>query len=145
MNLLKKSLILLMFFSLISVATVVSAQGGSNNPGSGAGGSNNPPAENGSSTPSVTPVKLVNPLGDTKSLPEMIEGLLRVVLTIGIPVVALAIIYAGFQFVAAQGNPQKLQEARRTLLYVIIGATILLAAYVIAEAIVGTINAIRGN
>lgn len=90
-------------------------------------------------------IRLENPLGDDlDTLPELVENILRIVLTIGVPIVALAIIYAGFKFIAAQGNPTKLEEARRTLLYVIIGAGILLAAYVMAEAIVGTINAIRG-
>ena len=88
-------------------------------------------------------IKLVNPLKSTKTLPELIEGILRIVLTIGIPVVALAIIYAGFRFVVAQGKPQELETARRNLLYVLIGAGILLGAYVIAEALVGTIKAIR--
>jgi hypothetical protein len=100
-------------------------------------------SDSGNSEPSS--IQLTNPLGTTKTLPDLIEGLLRIVLSFGIPVIALAIIYAGFLFVAAQGNPTKLQEARRTLLYVLIGAAILLASYVIAEAIGGTINAIRGN
>jgi hypothetical protein len=92
-----------------------------------------------------SPIRLVNPLQTTQTLPQLVEGILRVVLTIGVPLVALAIVYAGFKFVAAQGRPEKLQEARRTLLYVVVGAGILLAAYVIAEAIVETVNAIRGG
>lgn len=97
-------------------------------------------------TPSVSePVRLENPLGTIDTLPGLVEGLLRIVLTIATPIVALAIIYAGFLFITAQGNPTKLQTARQTLMYVLIGAGILLAAYVISEAIVGTINAIRGG
>lgn len=111
------------------------------------GGPNDPPGTNNQSQ-DTEPIKLVNPLaGDDgqgiETLPQFVEGILRIVLTIGVPLIALAIIYAGFKFISAQGNPEKLKEARRTLLYVIIGAGILLAAYVIAEAIVGTINAIR--
>lgn len=93
-------------------------------------------------------IKLVNPLGGNdgvRSLPELVESLLRIVLTVGTPLVALAIIYTGFQFIAAQGNPEALSKARKSLVVVIIGAAILLGAYVIAEAIVGTINAVRGN
>ncbi len=99
--------------------------------------------ELGNNTNPAPKIKLVNPLGSTRTLPELIDGILRIVLTIGIPVIALAIIYSGFKFVMAQGNATALQEARRNLLYVLIGAGILLGAYVIAEAVVGTINAIR--
>ncbi len=112
-----------------------------------AGGQNTGSAGNQSSTGTagsqVEQIKLVNPLGSTKTLPELIDGILRIVLTIGIPVIALAIIYSGFKFVMAQGNATELENARRNLLYVLIGAGVLLGAYVIAEAVVGTINAIR--
>lgn len=151
----KKISKLLVSFSLLSLLLIPSlsvfADSHNQNPPSQTGNQNPPSQTNNQNPPSQTnnsdpkSIRLVNPLGTTKTLPELVEGLLRIVLTIGIPIVALAIIYAGFQFVAAQGNPTKLQEARRTLLYVLIGAAILLAAYVIAEAMVGTINAIRGE
>jgi len=90
---------------------------------------------------------LANPLanGGVNDIPTLIQKILEIVITIGVPIVALAIIYAGFQFVAARGNPEKLKRAKETLLYVIIGAAILLGAYVIAEAIGATVEAIRGN
>lgn len=91
-----------------------------------------------------TSIKLVNPLKTIDDIPSFVRALLDIVLTIAIPVIALAIIYAGYKFIAAQGNPTKLEEAKNTLIYVLIGAAILLAAYVIAEAVVNTINAIRG-
>lgn len=91
-------------------------------------------------------VTLVNPLegGGVNSLPELIKKILDIALTLGVPLIALAIIYSGYLFVAAQGNPTKLEEAKRTLVWVIVGAAILLAAYAISTAIVSTINAIRG-
>ena len=94
-----------------------------------------------------TNIKLVNPLGNNttvKTLPDLVQQILRIVLTVGTPLVAIAIIFTGFQFVAAQGKPEALTNAKKSFLMVIIGAAILLGAYVIAEAIVGTINAIRG-
>lgn len=144
-NFKRKFITLILFACLVTVLTPVTLADHPNHDAELGSNSNNDTELGSSDTQQVEPVKLVNPLGTTKTLPELIEGILRIVLTIGVPVIALAIIYAGFQFIAAQGNPQKLQEARRTLLYVLIGAGILLAAYVIAEAIVGTINAIRGN
>ena len=64
---------------------------------------------------------------------------------IGVPIIALAIIYAGFLFVTAQGNSEKLTKAKKTLLYTLIGAALLLGAVVIAEAIKGTVNDIKST
>ncbi|MCA9352707.1 hypothetical protein KC901_00825 [Patescibacteria group bacterium] len=92
-------------------------------------------------------IKLINPLakGGVNDIPTLVREILKIIITIGVPVIALAIIYAGFKFVAAQGNPEKLKKAKDTFVYVIIGAAILLAAYAIAEAIDATVAAIRGN
>ncbi len=91
------------------------------------------------------PITLINPLGDNDiTLPKLIERILSIALKIGTPLVALAIIYTGYLFIAAQGNPTKLGEAKKTLVFVLIGAAILLGAYAIAKALVATINAIRG-
>lgn len=93
----------------------------------------------GNSTPSPT---LLNPIS-VGSIQEFIAKILDIVLTIGVPIVALAIIYSGFLFVMARGNTEKLEDAKQTLVYVLIGAALLLGAWVIANAIVGTINQIR--
>jgi hypothetical protein len=51
--------------------------------------------------------------------------------------------YAGFLFVKARGNEKDLQTAKDALLYALIGGAILLGAYVIAQAIQGTIDALQ--
>ena len=89
-------------------------------------------------------VELANPLGNTKTIPELVKQLLEIALQVGVPLIALAIIYVGYLFIAAQGAPDKLTQAKQALVYVLIGAGILLGAYVIAEAVMGTINSIRG-
>lgn len=100
----------------------------------------------GGTSASGVSVSLQNPLknGGVSDIPTLIEKILDIALTIGVPIIALAIIYAGFKFIAAQGNKDKLQEAKQTILYVFIGAGILLAAYAIAGAIVSTVAEIRG-
>lgn len=92
-------------------------------------------------------IKLKNPLGggEVDSIPLLVEKLLEIVLQIGVPLVAIMIIYSGYLFVAARGNPGELTKAKETLKYTFIGAAILLGAYVIAEALVGTICAIKGG
>jgi nitrogen fixation-related uncharacterized protein len=90
--------------------------------------------------------RLKNPLeGTVDSIPGFVETLLRIALMIGVPIVALAIIYSGFLFVAAQGNPKKLEEARATFMYTLIGAALVLGAVVIAKAIGGTIDHFAHN
>ncbi len=56
---------------------------------------------------------------------------------------ALLIIWSGFLFVKAQGDPAELETARRNFFYVIIGTAILLAAHVITDIIINTINQLR--
>ncbi len=79
------------------------------------------------------------------NLQDFIQSFIKGVLVIGIPILVLFIIYAGFLYVKAQGNPGELEVAHRTLLYTIIGAALLLGAFVIANAIVGTVSEIERN
>lgn len=91
--------------------------------------------------------KIQNPLGEDgpKTIPEFIEKIIRIVLVVGVPIAALAIIYTGFLFVAAQGNSEKLTVAKRSLLYTIIGTTLLLGAFVIGNAIGETVDDITST
>ncbi|MFA6076500.1 MAG: pilin [Candidatus Paceibacterota bacterium] len=86
--------------------------------------------------------KICNPLGTkgVASIPAFIQKLLEGVLQIGIPIVALAIIYCGFLFVAARGNSEKLGKAKDALLYTLIGAAILLGSWAIAQMISATVT-----
>lgn len=97
-----------------------------------------PPSSNGDG-------KIHNPLDPdgTKGPTDIItfiHNALIGLLKIGIPVVALAIIYCGFLFVAARGKPEAITKARDALLYTIIGAAILLGSWAIANLIVTTVG-----
>ena len=85
--------------------------------------------------------KLTNPL-DSNSILQLIQKLLETVVQIGIPIIALAIVYAGFLFVKAQGNESKITEAKEVLLYTVIGAGIVLGATVISGVIQATIKSL---
>lgn len=85
---------------------------------------------------------LPNPLTGVNSFGELIQKILRVVVDIGVPVATLFIIYSGFLFVKAQGNPEKLKEAKETFFWTIIGTAVLLGAWVLAQAIKGTIESL---
>ena len=88
-----------------------------------------------------SPAKILNPLGENGpgTVQEFIQKLLVGLLRIGIPIIALAIIYSGFLFVSARGNPESLKKAKETFVYTIIGAAILLGAWAIAELIADTV------
>ncbi|MEI7689309.1 MAG: TrbC/VirB2 family protein [Candidatus Nomurabacteria bacterium] len=90
---------------------------------------------------------IANPLGSTgpQNIPDFIERLIKIVLTVGVPVLVLAFIYAGFLYVKAQGNSGELEVAHRTLLYTVIGGVLLLGAYVIAQAIGSTVTDISSG
>ena len=74
-----------------------------------------------------------------------IKAIVNIVLVVGVPIVALAIIYTGFLFVAAQGNPESLKKAKSALVYTIVGGAILLGAFIIAEAISKTVDEIKST
>lgn len=87
-----------------------------------------------------------NPLGkNITDIPSFIEALVNIVLIVGIPIVALAIIYTGFLFVTAQGNSEKITKAKKALVYTLIGAALLLGAFVIAKAIGATVDEIKST
>jgi len=88
--------------------------------------------------------QICNPLGANgpTNLPAFIQTFLTGVLRVGIPIVALAIIYCGFLFVKARGKSEELTKAKDALLYTLIGAAILLGSYAIATMISGTVLAL---
>ena len=88
--------------------------------------------------------KICDPLGGgaVKDIPTLIHDLLVGALRVGMPIIALSIIYSGFLFVAARGNSEKLSKAKDTLLYTLIGAAILLGSWAIAELIKSTVTSL---
>ena len=86
-----------------------------------------------------TPGTLCNPL-KFNTVCGLVTGLLDAVMIIGIPIAVLFIVWAGFKFVLAQGNPGELTEARSNFLNVIIGIGIFVGASLIAAIIINTLK-----
>jgi len=119
---------------VISVPVLSFAQNPGLNPPSNSGAGLNPPSGVGVSG------KIINPLGDKiNTINGLIKTILEAVIKIGIPIVALAIIYCGFLFVKAIGKPEEIKKAKDALLYTVIGAAILLGAWTIAQLISDTV------
>ena len=85
------------------------------------------------------PNNFSNPL-DFETLADFLNALLNVIIIIGIPVVTLAIIFAGFLFITAQGNETKVSTAKKIFFWVVIGALLILGAKALAVAIQGTVD-----
>lgn len=129
MNFIKKigiiaSITLFSLFISLTPFVNVSAQ----NSGTGAGVTNN------FST-------LKNPI-KSNTVQEFVRAILEGIIKIGIPLIALAIIYSGFLFVAAIGNPGKIEEAKSALINTLIGAALLLGAWGLSELIVETVKSL---
>lgn len=86
--------------------------------------------------------RFCNPLGSISSFSDFVSAILGIVVSIGVPVAVLAIIFSGFLFVTAQGNEEKLKTAKSAFLWSVIGTAILLGAWAISQAIDTTIQAI---
>jgi hypothetical protein len=117
-------LTLAVFVLLLAPVAVYGDQTGSPSTGSGSAGAH----------------VLQNPLGNNiNSVCGLVIALLRAITIIGIPIAILFIVWAGFQFVLAQGNSTKLTVARNNFLYVLIGIGIFVGATLIANVIVNTL------
>ncbi len=97
-----------------------------------------------------TNVTLTNPLNtggadcsaNGTCLEAFLGAILQFVVRIGSIAVILMLVYAGFKFVTARGEPGKIIEARTMLLWTVIGALVLLGAQAIALGIQATVQAI---
>jgi len=87
---------------------------------------------------------LCNPLGYT-SLTQFLQKLLQIVAEIGFPVIVLFLVYIGFLFIAAEGNPKKLASARSYLFWAVIGGLIVLGAQALSLAIQGTVDQLKAG
>lgn len=85
-------------------------------------------------------VTIKNPLGE-QTITGFFLDILSVILIFALPLIVFFIILAGFQYVLAQGNPEKITKATRALLYAIIGGLLILGANIILAVIQGTVDA----
>ena len=82
--------------------------------------------------------RIENPIS-SETINDFIKVILEGVIKIGIPIIALALVYCGFLFVSARGNSEKIGKAKDALIYTVIGAAILLGSWAIAQVISETV------
>jgi hypothetical protein len=88
-------------------------------------------------------ISFKNPLKGIDSPEDLLNALVKAVVIIAAPIIVLFIILSGFKYVTAQGDPTKLTEAKRALIYSIIGAVIIIGSAAILEIVANTINAFK--
>lgn len=121
-----------LFLAVLLIPSVGLAKGSSGGPDTGGGGTDSGLG------------KLENPI-KANNITDFIKDILDVVIMIGTPLVVLAIIYCGFRFVQARGNPAEITKAKEALLWTLVGAAILLGSWVLAQALADTVKCISGT
>lgn len=87
--------------------------------------------------------KLCNPT-TYKDINALLLAVVKEVMKYGLLLIVFFLVLAGFKFVVAQGNPEKISEAKKMLVWVVVGAFVLIGVLVIREAVCGTVDKIRG-
>lgn len=90
----------------------------------------------------VRGVALENPL-KVSSLEDLLVALLNIVVVLATPIIIFFIIYSGFMYVTAQGEPAKLTIAKNALMYAIIGGVIIIGAVAISQIIGNLVGAFK--
>lgn len=78
------------------------------------------------------------------SISDFIQGVLRAIVMVALPIITLFMVYAGFLYVKARGEGAELTKAHENFKYVIIGTILILGAWVLATLIGGTVSQILG-
>ncbi len=107
---------------LVTLAVTYTSPGGSTYTSPGGGG-----------------FSIENPLKVT-SICALVKLILEALMIIGLPIAVLFLVYVGFKYIVAQGNPTKISEANRNLFNTVIGIGIFLGAWTIAQVIANTMR-----
>ncbi|KKU04451.1 hypothetical protein A2W57_00120 [Candidatus Giovannonibacteria bacterium RIFCSPHIGHO2_02_43_16] len=97
------------------------------------GGNTNQPGGGNTNQPSGGSA-ITNPI-QSNTFGELMAKIADAAAKIGLPLVAVFMIYAGFLFVSARGNEEQLTKAKTTFFWTIIGALLVVGAFAISLAI----------
>jgi len=86
-----------------------------------------------------------NPIGAGGNIGDLISAILDIVVQVGVVVVVLALIYSGFLFIVARGNEEKINKAKMTFMWTVIGAVILLGAQALSDVVCNTAKEFDGS
>ncbi len=81
---------------------------------------------------------LNDPLG-CQTLTQFLSNLLQIVAQIGFPVIVLFMVYIGFLYISAEGNPEKIKKVHSYFFWALVGALLILGAQALSIAIQATV------
>lgn len=88
--------------------------------------------------------KICNPLSGNDNLLTFFNTILdKIIIPIGAILAVVFLVYSGYLFVTAGGNEDQIKTAKYNVLYVVIGAAIILGAKAIAAGIQGTLDSLK--
>lgn len=76
------------------------------------------------------------------TLEDLVDIILKAVVSIGSILLVLALVWTGFLFIAAQGNEEKIRSARDALVWTVLGGIVLLGAQAFQLIIKSTIESL---
>lgn len=133
------SFFFLILFVTVPLASFAQGTGGSTTEDPGTG-----PSQRYDGQPFNNEVVLLDPLSSSIStIPDFFRAIIEILLVFAIPFVVFFIVWAGFLYVTARGNPQKIAQAHSALLYAIIGGLLILGANLLLDVITNTVNQVR--
>lgn len=101
----------------------------------------------------VSPVYAAQPWGESclydgdvatiQCLVPLFSNVVRAVLQLAGVVLFITFVVAGFNFLLSGGDPKRLQQARSTLTYAIMGLVVIVVAYLIIQ-LISTITGVQG-
>jgi hypothetical protein len=89
-------------------------------------------------------VELANPL-KVGSIEELLVEILEIAIVIATPIVIFFIIYAGFMYVTARGNPANVEKAHKAITYALIGGVLIIGAVAIGEIIQNLVGSFKAD
>jgi hypothetical protein len=87
---------------------------------------------------------LGDPLKDVPNLACLFYKIVDFIMSFSYVVIAFFLLLAGFKFVTAQGSTEKLTDAKKTFMYTVIGALILIGANTIIAVVKTIITGLQG-
>jgi len=76
----------------------------------------------------TTTITISNPLGETSDVLTLIDKILNFLLGIALVLTPIMIVYAGFLYITAAGNEEKVKTANKVLIWALIGLAVVLIA-----------------
>lgn len=76
----------------------------------------------------TTEMTIPNPLGKTSDIYTLIEKITNFLIGIAIVITPIIIVYAGFLYITAGGNEEKVKTAQKVLIWALIGFALVLIA-----------------